>query len=108
MLSLPNVTEDLPFDETTLVFRLHNKIFGCLALEKPEWVTLKCDPEKAIELREQYSDIEGAYHWNKKFWNQIRLDGNVPDETIRLLARHGYNEIVKKLPKKLGVPRIEE
>ena len=62
-LSLPNVTEDMPFDENVLVFRLHGKIFACVAMDRPDLATMKCDPEKAIELREQYNSIEGAFHW---------------------------------------------
>lgn len=108
ILSLPLVTEDFPFDETTLVFRLHNKIFACIPLEKPDWVILKCDSEKAIELREQYSDIEGAYHWNKRYWNQIRINGGVSEEKIKELTRHAYNEISRKLPKKLNNSLLNE
>ena len=72
-LSLPETTEDMPFDETVVVFRLKGKIFACVGLDKPDLVCMKCDPERAIELREQYSSIEGAFHWNKKYWNQIDL-----------------------------------
>jgi predicted DNA-binding protein (MmcQ/YjbR family) len=68
-LSLPLVTEDFPFDEQTLVFRILGKIFACVDLERPEWVTMKCNADYALELREEHSEIEGAWHWNKKYWN---------------------------------------
>ena len=109
-LSMPLATEDFPFDETTLVIRVMNKIFACIDLEKPEWVTLKCEPEYALELREHHSEIEGAWHWNKKFWNQINLYGSLDDELIKSLVRHSYSEVVKKLSKKekLDHPEILE
>ena len=99
-LALPETTEDTPFDETTVVFRLKEKIFACVSTESPDVVTMKCDAERAQELRAQYCAIEGAYHWNKKYWNQISLDGSVPDELIGELVRHAYEEVNKKLPKK--------
>lgn len=64
-LSLPFATEDMPFDDTVLVFRLKGKIFGAIILDKPNLVVLKCEPEYALELRERYPEIEGAHHWNK-------------------------------------------
>lgn len=98
-LSLPLVTEDLPFDETTLVFRVLGKIFACLDLERPEWVTMKCHPDYALELRESHPEIEPAWHWNKKHWNQVNLTGLLEDEMIQGLLRHSYSEVVKKLKK---------
>ena len=99
-LSLPETTEDMPFGETVLVFRLKGKIFGCVGLDKPDLVTLKCDPQRAIELREHYGSIEGAFHWNKKYWNQIWLNGDVDDDLLRQLIKHAWDEVNKKLPKK--------
>lgn len=61
---------------------------------------MKCDPERAINLREQYTAIEGAFHWNKKFWNQIHFNSGVDDKLILELIHHAYDEVVKKLPKK--------
>lgn len=110
MLSLPGATEDTPFGEDVLVFRIEGKIFGCVAIDNPNLCVLKCNAGKAIELREQYSDIEGAYHWNKKYWNQIPFNRGVDDSTIRMLANHAYNEVVRKLPKKLQsqIPILSE
>ena len=98
-LSLPLVTEDMPFDDTVVVFRLKGKIFACITLDKPDIVVLKCDPDRAQELRDHYAAIEGAYHWNKKYWNQIRLDADVDRPLIEELTRHAYNEVNAKLPK---------
>ena len=98
-LSLPLVTEDFPFDETTLVFRIMGKIFACLDLERPEWVTMKCNADYALELREVHPEIEGAWHWNKKYWNQVNLYGGLEDDFIQRLLRHSYSEVVKKLKK---------
>lgn len=100
VLSLPGATEDTPFGEDVLVFRIEGKIFGCIALDNPNLCVLKCDAERAIVLREHHSEIEGAYHWNKKYWNQIPFNRGVDNTTIRLLANHAYNEVVRKLPKK--------
>ena len=100
-LSLPLVTEDFPFDENVLVFRVYNKIFACVAMNHPEVAVMKCDPERAIELRERYGSIEAAWHWNKKYWNQVRFRGDVPDRLFRDLAGHAYCEVWKKLPRRL-------
>lgn len=107
-LSLPQATEDFPFDETILVFRVLGKIFACLDLERSEWLTLKCNADYAIELRESHSEIEPAWHWNKKYWNQVNLNGMLEDDMIKGLVRHSYNEVVKKLKKqdKLEHPEI--
>lgn len=109
-LSLPLATEDSAFGDNILLFRVCNKIFGCLSLEGDDYFAVKCDPERAIELRERYTDIEGAYHWNKKYWNQINLSGNLDDDFIREQIRHSYSEVVKKLPKRLRTenPAISE
>ena len=74
-LSLSHVTEDMPFGEDILVFRICNRIFALTSLESvPLRVSLKCDPERAIELREQYPDkIVAGYHLNKKHWNTVSL-----------------------------------
>ena len=98
-LTLPLVTEDFPFDERTLAFRVLGRIFACLDMERPEWITTKCDAERAIELRERHSEIEPAWHWNKKYWNQVNLTGQLSDDDIKALIRHSYHEVVKKLKK---------
>jgi len=99
-LSLPQATEDFPFDESTLAFRIERKIFAVIDLENVEWFALKCDPNYAIELRDKFSEISGAWHMNKKYWNQLNIFGSLSDKLIQNLIRHSYNEVVKKIPKK--------
>lgn len=65
------------------------------------WLSLKCAPEYALELREHHSGIEGAYHFNKKYWNQVSLQGNIDDKLILSLIDHSYEEVIKKFTRKL-------
>ena len=99
-LSLPLATEAFPFDETTLVFRVVGKIFAMLDLERPDVVSLKCNPDYALQLREEHPEISGAWHMNKKYWNQVNLSGHLEDEFVQGLVRHSYAEVVKKLTRK--------
>ena len=99
-LSLPLATEDFPFDESTLVFRVVGKIFAMLDLERPDVVSLKCNPDYALQLREEHPEISGAWHMNKKYWNQVNLSGHLEDELVQGLVRHSYAEVVKKLTRK--------
>ena len=109
-LSLPLVTEDTAFGEEYLLFRICDKIFGCLVLDGDDYFALKCNPEYALELRDRYADIEPAWHWNKKYWNQLRLKGNLNDDLVKTLIRHSYSEVVNKLTKriKMECPEITE
>lgn len=104
-LSKKHVTEHFPFDETTLVFKVCNKMFALTGLErKPFQVNLKCDPERAIELREAYeATIIPGYHMSKKHWNTVICDGSFSNEFLKELIDHSYDLIVKSLPKKLRV-----
>ena len=99
-LSLPLATEDLPFDETSLAFRVKGKIFAMLDLENPQWFVLKCKTEHAVALRARHAEITGAWHMNKTHWNQIDMFGSLPDALIRAMIRHSYAEVAKKLPKR--------
>ena len=102
-LSLPHATEDFPFDETTLAFRIGGRIFAMIDLERTEWFVLKCNPDMAIELREKYAEISPACHMNKRHWNQINLFGYLSEELICSLIRHSYSLVVQKLPKALRI-----
>ncbi len=106
-LSLPLVSEDMPFDDNLLAFRLKGKIFACVSMNHPDIVVLKCDPERAVELREQFVAVEGAFHWNKKYWNQISMQSDVKDNLLCELIQHAWNEVNKKLPKKDRLPFLE-
>ncbi len=99
-LSKPGVTEDTPFGPDTLVFKVGGKLFALIDIEKFESVNLKCDPERAIELREQYLGIIPGYHMNKKHWNTVSFDGAVPDPLILELVDHSYQLVFQSLSKK--------
>ena len=97
------VTEEFPFDEHTLVFKVLGKMFALTALNrKPTQVNLKCDPEKAITLREEYDGIIiPGYHMSKKHWNTIIFDSKLPKKELLELIDHSYDLVVSGLPKKL-------
>lgn len=94
-------TECLPFDEYSLVIKVMGKMFALIDLESANKICLKCDPEYALELRERYSAIEAAWHFNKKYWNQIFLDGDADDKLVQHLIDHSYEEVLKKFTKKM-------
>lgn len=98
-LAKPGVTEGFPFGEDTLVFKVE-KIFLITGLDQPSF-NVKCDPEKAIELREQFSEVTPGYHMNKKHWNTVRTDGSLTNKQLREMIDHSYDLILKSLPKKL-------
>ncbi len=94
------VTESFPFDETTLVFKVMGKIFALTDTEDEFSVNLKCDPEKAIELRERYPSVQPGYHMNKKHWNTIFIDGTLSDEQLQAWIDDSYSLVANSLPKK--------
>lgn len=100
-LSLPYVTEDFPFDESTLVFRVGGKIFCLLDVEEGKSANLKCDPERAIELRETFSGVRPGYHMNKKHWNTLLFGEDIPEEIWKENIHHSYELVFKSLTKKL-------
>ena len=99
-LSKTSATEDFPFDETILAFRVENKIFAITDLENTEWFCVKCDPDRAIELRDRYSAIKPAWHMNKRHWNMMDIE-RMSDSLVKELIDHSYEEVIKKLPKKV-------
>lgn len=98
-ISKKGVTESFPFDEVTLVFKVGNKMFALTNLDGEPSVNLKCDPERAIELREQFPSIIPGYHMNKVYWNTIFMDGTVSDKLLKELIDYSYNLILDSLPK---------
>ena len=106
-LTLPQATEDFPFDERILAFRILGKIFAMIDLEDVSWFALKCNPDYAVELRDTYPEIQGASHMNKKYWNQVDIEGELTDEKIEALIRHSYSEVVKKMTKKVRTAHPE-
>jgi len=100
-LDKKGVEETFPFDESTLVFKVMGKAFLLTGLDEIDFrVNLKCDPEKAIELREMYADIIPGWHMNKKHWNTIYCERELDDQLIIELIDHSYDLVVSKLTKK--------
>lgn len=94
------VTESFPFDDKVLVFKVMNKMFALVNVEIYDSVNLKCDPERAIELREEYMGILEGYHMSKKHWNTVLLESDVNRLLLQELIDDSYNLIVSKLTKK--------
>jgi predicted DNA-binding protein (MmcQ/YjbR family) len=99
-LNMKGVTEDTPFGDDVLVFKVLDKIFALTDINTFDGVNLKCEPEYAIELREKYDFILPGYHMNKKHWNTIQNPSFVSDELIKELTNHSYEQVVSKMPKK--------
>ena len=95
------VTEGFPFGESVLVFKVAGKMFALVAIEEiPLRVNLKCDPEKAIELRERYASVIPGYHMNKQLWNTVILEGEVPDNELFSWIDDSFHLIVASLTRK--------
>jgi predicted DNA-binding protein (MmcQ/YjbR family) len=97
-LEKPGVTEEFPFDNRTLVFKVCGKMFSLLDIESFDSVNLKCDPEKAIQLREHYPGVLAGYHMNKKHWNTVNCDGSISDKLILEWTNDSYNLVLNSLP----------
>lgn len=101
-LSKKGVEETFPFGPETQVMKVMGKAFLLCSLDTVEFrFNVKCDPEKAIELREQYPCVLPGYHMNKKHWNTIVVDGSVSEKLIREWIDHSYDLVVAGLSKKL-------
>jgi predicted DNA-binding protein (MmcQ/YjbR family) len=101
-LSKAGVEETLPFGPDTLVYKVAGKAFVLTSLNAdPFRFNVKCDPDLALELREQYSCVQPGYHMNKKHWNTIIADGSVSNKIIKEWIDHSYQIVIDGLPKKL-------
>lgn len=89
-LSLPLTEECTPFDETTLVYKIGGKMYACADMERFTRIALKCDPDRALLLRERYAEIRPAWHFNKRHWIDVVPDGDLPERFIREQIRHSY------------------
>lgn len=99
-LSKPGANESFPFGEDTLVFKVGGKVFALTSLDaRPLSVNLKCNPELAVELREQYDAVRPGYHMNKVHWNTVIIDGTVRESDLKKWIDHSYELIVASLPK---------
>ncbi len=101
-LSFPGVTEHFPFDENTLVFKVLGKMFALCDVENFASFNVKCDPEKAIELRERYEQVIPGYHMSKVHWNTVRIEGEADDRLLESWIDDSYELVVASLPKKLS------
>lgn len=102
-ISKKGVEETFPFGEDTLVFKVMGKMFALTGLEThPATANLKCDPERAIALREEYDGlIRPGYHMSKVHWNTVELERNIPNELLLEMIDHSYDLVLKSLTKKL-------
>jgi predicted DNA-binding protein (MmcQ/YjbR family) len=100
-LAKKGVTEEFPFDQNTLVFKVMGKMFALTDLDNFESVNLKCDPERAVQLREEFPSVQPGYHMNKKHWNTILMNEGVSDRLIKEWIDDSYSLVVGSLPKKL-------
>lgn len=100
-LSKPETEETFPFGPDTLVYKVNGKIYLLAGLdEQPARFNVKCDPDKAIELRDEYPAVLPGYHMNKKHWNTIILDGSISDRLIKEWIDHSYELVNKPLTRK--------
>ena len=100
LLSLPAVTEEQPFGPDVIVYKVMGKMYALSQYDIPLSVNLKCDPERAIELRRKYEAVAPGYHMNKKHWNTLTLDGTLGPDQVTELIQHSYDLVVQGLSKK--------
>ena len=102
-LSLEDAREDQPFGPETLVFKINNKIFAILPFDShPASINCKCNPGRALQLREQYSGITPGYHMNKKHWNTVKVSPRLSWTLICEMIEHSYGLVCKKDKKSKG------
>lgn len=99
-LNKNEVSESFPFNDTALVFKVNNKMFLLLDLKAELRISLKCDPEKAVELREHYSSVISGYHFNSKHWNTVYVDGSIAERLILQWIDDSYRLVINKMPLK--------
>lgn len=107
-LSKKGVEETFPFDEVTLVFKVMGKMFALTGLDREEFtVNLKCDPERAEELRADHPEIIPGFHMSKKHWNTVSFEGSLSEKLLTEMIDHSYDLVVSKLTKKLKAELAE-
>jgi predicted DNA-binding protein (MmcQ/YjbR family) len=100
-LAKKEVEEGFPFGESVLVFKVKKKLFLLARLDTPTLeFNVKCDPEKAIEWREQFAAVKPGYHMNKRLWNTVTMDGTISTRIVREMIDDSYALVVRSLPKK--------
>lgn len=101
ILSLPHVTEDMPFGDDCIVYRIGGKIFACLSLTGDKHVAIKLTPDRNNELRAEYPDIEPAWHWSKKHWSDIYYERSLPSSLVKSLVTESHDLVFSSLPKSI-------
>ena len=100
LLSKPSATEDMPFGDTVIAFRVGEKIFALLAIDKdPLSINLKCKPDRALEYRAGYLCVVPGYHMNKKHWNTLHIQDDCTWSLVKELVDHSYDLVYASLPK---------
>jgi len=98
-LNKKGVTEEFPFGEEILVFKVMGKMFALTDVENFASINLKCDPEEGAALREQYASVQPGYHMNKKHWNRVLMDGSLSDKLVKGWIDRSYELVIQTLTK---------
>jgi predicted DNA-binding protein (MmcQ/YjbR family) len=99
-LTKPGASEETPFGPDVLVFKVGGKMFALAALDEvPLTLNLKCDPDLALDLRDRYEQVRPGYHMNKKHWNTVEIESEIPDADLRNMIDHSYQLVINRLPK---------
>jgi len=99
-LALPGSAEEFPFGDEVSVFKVGGKMFALSLLDaEPLQLSVKCDPDLAVQLRAAHPAIAPGYHLNKRHWNTVTLDGSLPDQMVTDLLTDSYDLVVASLPK---------
>jgi len=102
LLAFPGVTEEQPFGPEVVVYKVLGKMFALVDYDSvPPTMNLKCDPDRALDLRDTHEAIRPGYHMNKRHWNTLDLDGRLRGSLVEELVRHSYELVVASLPGKL-------
>ncbi len=109
-LSLPCVEESTPFDDVTLVYKVGGKMFCVATIDKFDHFAVKCEPDKALDLRDMYSEITPAFHFNKKYWNDISVEGSLSDKFQQEQIFNSYMLVATKsvTPKALRLEILDK
>jgi predicted DNA-binding protein (MmcQ/YjbR family) len=100
LMAKPDATEETPFGPEALVFKVRGKMFALVAWqEEPLSISLKCDPDEALFLRDIYPAVRPGYHMNKRHWNTVTLDGTIPEAELWRMIDDSYALVVRGLPK---------
>ncbi len=102
-LTKAGASESLPFGPDHIVFKVGGRMFALVGLDDiPTTANLKCDPDRALELRDRYEEVRPGYHMNKKHWNTVVIAGVIPAGELKKMIDHSYELVVARLPKKRG------